>query len=66
MEASIPDNLYVFIGFLVVTNIGALITAIGLIVRVSLWIGEFKQRMLEVEKDTNVAHEKIRGLEKGG
>ncbi len=63
-EAAVPEHFYWFIGFLIVTNIGALGSAVVLLVKVSFNLGMFKERMDRNQADVNAAHQKIREIEK--
>lgn len=66
MEAALPDSFYYVIGVLVVMSAGSLISAVGLIIKASLWMGAFQERMKRLEADNNAAHTKIREIERKG
>ncbi len=64
----IPSSVYVVIGTLIVTNIGAVITIIYGVGKMVWWIAKLDARVATVEvehtKDIDSAHVKIRDLEK--
>lgn len=64
MEAAIPESFYTILGILVFMSAGSIVGGIVMIVRVALWVGEYKQRMSEAEKDINAQFSKIREIEK--
>jgi hypothetical protein len=63
-EAAIPEGFYYFIGFLIITNIGALGTALVMLVKASIWFGATREKLDRNIQDTNAAHIKLRELEK--
>jgi hypothetical protein len=58
------DQLYWFIGFLLVTCFGTICGAIAVLVKMAFWAGGFKQEHEQDRKDLKAAHDKIRALEK--
>lgn len=66
MEAAIPESFYTILGILVFMSAGSIVGGIVMIVRVALWVGEFKAEQKTLRKDNDAAHAKIRELEKRG
>ncbi len=66
MEAAIPESFYYVVGVLVVMSASSIVGAVGIMIRVALWVGEFKAEQKTLRKDNDAAHAKIRELEKRG
>ena len=64
MEAALPENFYYIVGVLVVMSAGALISGIGLMIKVAMWVGEFKAEVKILRKDNDAAHAMIREIKK--
>jgi uncharacterized membrane protein len=62
VEASLPDSFYYAIGVLFVMSTGAIVSAIGLVIKFSFSIGEHKAENRQMRKDINAAHDMIREL----
>jgi len=62
VEAELPTSFYTVLGVLIFMSAGSLISGIVMLVKVALWIGEFKQKISRAEQDINAAHSQIREL----
>lgn len=60
MEAALPQSFYYFIGVLVVMSASSIAGAVGLMIRMALWVGEYKAEQRTLRKDNDAAHAKIR------
>lgn len=61
----IPPALYVLVGFLVITNIGAIVTLITFIFKVGMFVAETKAGIDDAKSRANRAHARITEHERG-
>lgn len=58
------NQLYWFVGFLVVSSFTSIVGSVVVLVKVAFWAGGFKKEIEIDRKDIKAAHDKIRELKK--